>query len=128
MVERDFEAQLERMFNQAPVLADNDAFTRRVTGKLNRNWRLRAVGIASAGAIGGVIAVSQLIGSGLSVRLSEAEERTEQAATGLFADALSAMPPLDIGGYDMGANLFWIVSAMLVLVAGAFSTRLFDEA
>ena len=69
MVEREFEADLERQFNQTPVMDDSDVFAARVTRKLETGWRMRAVGIAAAGAVGGLIALSQMIRSGLNIDL-----------------------------------------------------------
>ena len=128
MVEREFEAGLERLFNQPPAFDDNDAFARRVTTRLDSSWRMRAMAITVAGVVGGVIAVSQTVGSGLGLRVREAEADTTRTIDSLYQQAVSQAPLFDIAGLDVGANLFWMASALLILVAGAASTRLFDEA
>jgi len=128
MVERQFEAELERMFNQPPRLADNDAFTRRVTQRLDRSWRLRALGITTAGAIGGVIAISQTVGTGFGLRVREASSETNNALGSLYQQAMAQTPLLEVGGYDLSATMFWAVSAVVVMIAGVGAMRLFEEA
>ena len=128
MVERDFEGQLERMFNQPPAFADNEDFARRVDRRLESGSRLRGVGIAAAGVIGGIIAVSQVLSSGFGLEIRDVEADSARTLDSLYQQVVDATPMLDVAGYDIGAGMFWMVSAMLVLAAGAFSTRLFDEA
>lgn len=130
MAEREFEADLERMFNQAPVMADNDAFARRVESRLNQNWRLRALGIASAGAIGGLIALTQTIRSGLGLEVAEASTRSTAQADGVFESLAGQF--MTAGG-DVAANMgvslnLLAMGAVALLLAGAaVSMRLFDE-
>ncbi len=135
MAEREFEAELERMFNQPPAFADNEAFTRRVTGKLNKAWRLRAFGIATAGAVGGVIAISQTLGSNLSLSLGEASTQSVQRVDGAYQQALGrfdALAGLDFGGFDLAGfglsgNLVAMMAITLVLGMAGMAMRLIDE-
>jgi len=135
MVEREFEADLERMFNTPPAslgkdgLADNEAFTRRVTGKLNTSWRLRAFGIATAGAVGGLIAVSQTLGSGFSLQLAEASDRSV-ARVGQVEQAVSqfdSFAGLDFAAIGLNGNLVAMMGITLVLGMAAMAMRLIDE-
>jgi hypothetical protein len=132
MAEREFEADLERMFQQAPAFADNEAFARRVEARLDKNWRLRALGIASAGAIGGLIALTQTIRAGLGLEAAEAaSSRSVAHADGvvdsLFSQVLGAGGDL-AANMGVSVNLMGMMAVALVLAgAAAVSMRLFDE-
>ena len=131
MDERAFETELERMFAQPPVFRDSDAFAQRVAGRLNRAWRMRAVGIAVAGTVGGLIAISQTIGSGLGLRMRDAQVQSNRSLETAYDTAVTQLASFgggDLAGLDLGANVFWMVAAAFVLVAGAIATRVFDEA
>jgi hypothetical protein len=131
MAERDFEAELERLFNQPPAMADNDAFAARVTRKLEKGWRLRAVGIAAAGAVGGLIALSQTIGSGLGLRIfndAAQSDRQLDAAYGQAANQLVDFSGVDLSSIGLSANLFAMVAVAGVLAVAAMGVRLIDEA
>ena len=130
MAERKFEAELERMFNQPPAFADNEAFTRRVTGKLNKTWRLRAFGIAAAGAVGGVIAISQTLGSNLGLRLGEASTQSVQRVDGVYQQAVGqfdAFAGIDLAAFGLSGNLVAMMGITLVLGMAGMAMRLIDE-
>lgn len=137
MAEREFEAELERMFNQPPVFdgkdgfADNDAFARRVNAKLNKSWRLRAFGLATAGAVGGLIAISQTIGSNFNLRFTEASAQSVSRVDGLYEQTVGQFE--NLGGADLAAiglngNLVAMMAIALVLGMAAMGMRLIDEA
>ncbi len=130
MAEREFEAELERMFNQPPAFADNDAFTRRVTSRLDKSWRLRAVALAAAGTVGGLITLSQTIGSNFSLRLSDATAPSVSRVDGAVEQTVSQLNTL--GGIDMSAiglsgNLVAMIGIALLLGMAAMGMRLLDE-
>ncbi len=130
MAEREFEAELERMFNQPPAFVDNDAFTRRVTSRLDKSWRLRAVALAAAGTVGGLITLSQTIGSNLSLRLSDATAPSVSRVDGVYEQTVSQLNTL--GGIDMSAiglsgNLVAMIGIALLLGMAAMGMRLLDE-
>ena len=130
MAEREFEAELERMFNQPPAFVDNDAFTRRVTSRLDKSWRLRAVALATAGTVGGLITLSQTIGSNLSLRLSDATAPSVSRVDGVYEQTVSQLNTL--GGIDMSAiglsgNLVAMIGIALLLGMAAMGMRLLDE-
>jgi hypothetical protein len=125
MVEREFEAGLERMFGQSPTFADADAFTRKVETRLNRDWRLRTFGLGAAGVIGGVVAATQTIGAGLFGRLQHFSVSSASAADNLYHDALERAGVLTQAG--SGVSIFWIVSGLMILTAVVGATRAFDE-
>lgn len=128
----EFERALERLFAEPQVFSDADAFVGKVKSRLARNWRIRTLGIGAAGVAGGVVAASQIIGSGLAIQLQQASVQSVRAAdvvyhqtqSGLDAtrsglDALSHITP--------GAGLFWVVSGLMILAAVIGATRVLDE-
>lgn len=125
MVEREFETSLERMFAQAPAYPDADAFADRVQAKLDRSWRWRRLGIGAAGAVGGLIAVSQTLGSNLTFRAQEVFAESFRSFDAAVDGAVSQTESLV--GLSTSAGMFWAVSAMMVIAAGAAALRLFEE-
>src|SRR5271167_3873523 len=65
MAEASFEAKLERMFAEAPVMRDRDLFTVRVLDRLDRGWTARQLLIGAMGLVGGVIGSVQILGAGV---------------------------------------------------------------
>jgi hypothetical protein len=63
MVDRDFDAQLSRLFAEPPAFPDAEAFHAGVEQRLDRGWTLRRLAIGAAGGVAGLIAVGQLISS-----------------------------------------------------------------
>lgn len=132
MDERQFEADLERQFNQAPAFDDNEAFARRVSNRLEKGWRLRAVGIASAGAIGGLIALSQTIRAGLNLGVAHASAGKidavySRATTDVVSFAGVDLSSLDLSALGLNANLFGMVAVALLLAGAAAGVRLINE-
>ena len=121
----EFDRALERLFAEPPAFEDADAFAGKVQARLARNWRIRMLGIGAAGVAGGVVAASQIIGSGLAVQLQQASARSAQAADAVYrqtwsgVDALSHVTP--------AAGLFWVVSGLMILAAVIGATRVLDE-
>ena len=122
---RDFEVGLERLFGQAPGLADAETFAGRVESRLDRSWRVRTLGLGAAGVVGGVIAASQALGSGVGLRLEHATTASAHRVDSLYhqgfvqAQAFLQASP--------GLSLFWVASGLLILAAVVGATRAFDE-
>lgn len=136
MAEREFEAELERMFNQPPIFngkdgfADNDAFTRRVTSRLDKSWRLRAVALAAAGTVGGLITLSQTIGSNLSLRLTDATSPSVSRVDGVYEQTvtqLNTLSGIDMSALGLSGNLVAMIGIALLLGMAAMGMRLLDE-
>ena len=123
--ERGFEAGLERLFAQAPALGDADGFTRRVERKLNRDWRWRTLGLGAAGVVGGAIAVTQSLHSGLPIKVQHASASSAHAAESFYNQGVSFSDMLLQAG--SGVNLFWIVSGCLIVAAVVGATRALDQ-
>lgn len=130
MAEREFEAELERMFNQPPAFADNDAFTRRVTSRLDKSWRLRAVALAAAGTVGGLITLSQTIGSNFSLRFSDAAVPAVSRVDGAYEQAVGQFGSLgafDLSAIGLSGNIIAMVGVAAILGMAAMGMRLLDE-
>jgi hypothetical protein len=125
MAEHEFDSRLERMFATAPACNDADAFARKVEARLDRNWRVRTLGIGSAGAVGGLIAVTQVLHSGFGFRIQQASSVSTEAVGSAFQQVLTHSEALLPSG--MGVGMFLVASAIMVVVAVAAATRIFDE-
>jgi hypothetical protein len=125
MDERGFEAGLERLFAEAPSLADSDAFNRRVERKLNRDWRWRTLGLGAAGVVGGAIAVTESLHSGLGIKVQQASASSAHTAQTFLSQDFDFSDLLMQAG--SGANLFWIVSGCLIIAAVVGATRALDQ-
>jgi hypothetical protein len=121
-----FERTLERLFAQPHAFADSDAFAAGVQGRLTRNWRMRTVGIGAAGVFGGLIAATQIVGSGFALKIQQASANSAQAAGAAYKQAWLGLDAL--GTVSPTAALFWVVSGVVILAAVVGATRVLDEA
>lgn len=123
MSDRDaFDGDIERLFARPQPFNDGEAFEQRISRRLNRGWRARAVILTAAGTIGGFFAVREALDSGLSgglARLSNESGQVTQAASEL--NWSTAMDWFSTGGADLGMSpampLFWVVSGLVILAA-----------
>jgi hypothetical protein len=120
VAETSLEHRLERLFAEAPTLADAEAFAARVLARLDREWSVRRLVIGSTGTLGGLIGGYEMLHVGAVGQLSALAQR----ATVLVMDAAPvspSLPPLGLGG----------VAAVMALVAAAAAlglTRLLRDA
>jgi hypothetical protein len=123
MSEADFERRLERLFAEAPALADAQAFAERLERRLDRGWRTRRWLIGSAGVAGGLIGASQLLLSGVFQRVETAGASGRVLISGLAESApsqwLSQLPA--VGG------VVWIAAGVALLMMGFVLTRVIEE-
>ncbi len=123
MAEIDFERRLERLFADAPEMADAAAFTTRIEARLNRGWNTRRWLLGAAGLTGGIIGASQLVVSNLFQRVESAEQSARALGQGLArvtptTDMVSALS----GGYGV-----WLAGGVAILTMGFAVSRLFEE-
>jgi hypothetical protein len=124
MSDYEFEARLERLFNQPPPVSDPNLFAAQVQARLERGGSLRGVLITTAGVAGGVVAASQTFGSGLLAQLGDlrlpVRPLLDRAAEpGLFSsEGLTALAG--------GGEVVWMAAAMLALTVGFIATRFSD--
>jgi hypothetical protein len=121
----DFERALERMFSEPPAFDDSDAFAGKVQARLAFRWRIRTFSIGAAGVAGGVVAASQIVGSGLAIQLQQASARSAQAADAVYRQTWSGLDALS--HVTPSAGLFWVVSGLMILAAVVGATRVLDE-
>lgn len=120
MSDPDFERRLERMFAQPPRLDGGDAFTSKFEARLDRGWSARRLLVGAAGAVGGVIAASQLINAELVNRFGSFSFGTQ---------ALPRLPTFDAmagGGLQsaaLGGEVVWVAAALLGLAAAFVATQ-----
>ena len=125
MAELDFERRLERLFAEAPAMADEDAFARRVQGRLDRGWTARRLVIGAAGGVGGVVAASQLFLSGLAGRMEVASEGSAKAIT---AGLREVAPHADwLSALTSGGAMVWTASVLAVVALGFAVARVLEE-
>ena len=123
MADLDFEAQLTRLYNQAPVLRDAELFAQEVTERLDRGWALRRVVIGATGVVAGLAAAVQLVGSRFAEEIS-AVSRDGAQQLGLGLGQLTHYDQLFAMG---GSETLWIAAALALLALAFGFTRLMDE-
>ncbi len=123
-----FEMQVSRLFAEAPSYPDAPLFAFDVEQRIGRGWALRRVLIAGAGALGGLVAASQAIGSGLLPRLQGASHMMEAVRRGLgdlpppVALRLAALPDMPFGG-----EVVWLVLGLALLAGALLAGRSLEE-
>lgn len=123
MSDFEFESRLERMFAQPPAVSDPGKFTAAVEQKLERGGRLRNLLIGSAGVVGGVVAASQTIGSGMLGRLGEVRLPAQPLAD---LDGGRLLTSEGVAAFSGGGEVVWMAAAMLALTVGFLATRFSD--
>ena len=131
MADQSFEADLARMFQDAPTFADQAEFARKVERRLDRGWSFRSLLIGLLGLVGGLVAVGQKAGANLLDRVLSVSQASVNAAQhtattlpcmiGLVAQAvgLHALP--------VGAEVIWPALGMLGLAGALLATRSLEE-
>lgn len=132
----EFDPFVERLFNQAPRMADADLFAVEVEAKLESRNRFRGAALALAGLIGGAVAVRETVtlnldaaGSMLTGRSISDGART--VITAAQADIQSSLDQMGLAGLSLGSmgamQLFWITAGALVALMAAGAVRLSQE-
>jgi hypothetical protein len=125
MAELSFERELNRMFAEAPVLADADIFALRVDERLMRRWTLRRYLIGGLGLVVGVAGGVQLLGGGVVERMGSAASRSGQLLTGGVIDLVqdTIMPQ----SFPFGAEIIWMAATLAVAAVVFAITRVLRE-
>jgi hypothetical protein len=124
MAELEFERRLERLFADAPELADAGAFAERVERRLDAGWTARRWLIGAAGVVGGVIGASQLMVSGLFHRVETAGDSARFLSTSLTHISTSADWITTISS---GGAVVWAAAGLAVIMMGFVLTRVIGE-
>ena len=131
MSDPTFETELTRLFGQTPVYPDHADFARRVEDRLNVGWTLRRSLIGVLGVVGGMIAVGQMVGANLIMRVvaagqasMSAAQHTANLAPGLITMLLHAA---GLRGVTFGAEGLWLALGLLALAGALLATRSLEE-
>jgi len=123
-----FEMRLGRLFAEAPQYPDTQLFASQIESRLGRGWALRRVLIAAAGAIGGLIAVGQVIGSGLLARIDGASRMMSAARHGFSHLPAPVAPQLSfLSEMPFGGEVVWLVIGLAVLAGALLAGRSLEE-
>lgn len=124
MADLDFEAQLSRLYGQAPVFRDAELFAQQVTERLDRGWALRRVLIGATGVVAGLAAAVQLVGSRFADEFSAvSRDGAQQLDLGLDKLTHRYDQLLTLGG----SETVWIAAVLAALALAFAVTRLMDE-
>ncbi|HEX3886404.1 MAG TPA: hypothetical protein VHW05_02815 [Phenylobacterium sp.] len=124
MAELDFERRLERLFADAPELADAGAFAERVERRLDAGWTARRWLIGAAGVVGGVIGASQLMMSNVFQRVETAGDSARFLSSSLnhISTGANWMAAISNGG-----TAVWAAAGVAVIMMGFVLTRVIGE-
>jgi len=134
----EFDPFVERLFNQAPVMADAGLFAQRVEARLQSGNRIRTVALTLAGLVGGVVAVRETMSVNLNLSANEGpvaarslEQGMQSAGGGVQSLFEASINQMGLGNFTLagmgGIELFWITTALLVAVAAAGVMKLSEE-
>src|SRR5882757_3756283 len=115
MAELDFERRLERLFSEAPELADAGSFAERVERRLDAGWTARRWLIGAAGVVGGVIGASQLMLSNVFQRVETAGDSARLLTTSL--NHISTGTDW-VAAFSNGGTVVWIAAGLAVIMMG----------
>lgn len=120
MSDHDFERRLERMFAQPPRLSDGDEFATRMEARLERGWGVRRILVGAAGALGGVIAASQMVNAELVRRLETLSVPMPTVPEFRIPESWTAS---GVESAAMNGEVAWLTAAMLGLAVAFAATR-----
>ncbi len=123
-----FDLQLQRLFAQAPPMADAAAFAERLQRRLNRRWAIRRVLITLAGVAGGMITVWQVMSAHLIAQADIAAHAPLAQARHAIAVALLRvhMATSLVQALPFGGEALWLIAGLAVMAAALLATRLFE--
>ena len=125
MAEPDFEAQLTRMFAEAPSFPDAALFNAEVAAKLDRGWTVRRMFIGLAGTAAGLIAAFQILSSRFS---SEVTQLSRNSGHNLQSEIDAGYAKFTALFASPGSSEAVWLAACLAVVALAFAvTRAVEE-
>jgi hypothetical protein len=125
MADRTFEMELDRLFGEQPAFADSDLFADRVELSLERGWAFRRMLIGTLGLAGGLFGAVQLLGSGVTQRLSALISQSAPSVQVQWTDvAVSHLLP---GGLAVNGEILWMSVALAVVAIGFGVTRAIRE-
>jgi membrane protein YqaA with SNARE-associated domain len=123
--ERAFEAQLDRLFSEAPGFGDAELFALRVADRLDRGWTLRGAAIWALGLAGGMVVVVQAASTGVLAQIRTLPHHSSAA----IGRALDHVTPwrLTVSGLPFAGDVIWIPAALAALALGFVVARAIRE-
>ena len=124
MAELDFERRLERLFAEAPEMADAGYFAERVERRLDAGWTARRWLIGAAGVAGGAIGAYQLMLSNVFQRVETAGDSAR-----LLSSSLNHVSTGTdwVAAVSNGGTVVWAAAGLAVLMMGFVLTRVIGE-
>jgi len=134
----EFDPFIERQFARTPVMADAELFAANLDARLVSGGRVRALALALAGLIGGVVAVRETMNVNLNLSDSEAPVAGVALGRGIESVAANAhglvqagLDQFGLSGMAFGSlgsmQLFWIAAGALAALAAAGVMKLSQE-
>lgn len=125
MAEPDFEAQLTRLYSEAPSFPDAELFAAQVGASLDRGWAMRRVLIGGAGVVAGLIAAFQIVTTRFSAEL---QTLSHNGTRDLNADIDVAMSKLtQITSTPASVEALWLAAGLALLALGFAVTRMMED-
>lgn len=135
----EFDPGIERLFAQAPVMADSDAFARTLEQRLESGRKVRLAVLVAATVGGAALALKETLSAPLATllpwRLGDELQATSSGVGSRLQQGLS-LGEMRLGelvpgglGVDMATNptLFWVVAFAVVALASMAVMRLSQE-
>jgi len=128
MAELDFERRLERLFAEAPELADAGSFADRVERRLDAGWTARRWMIGAAGVAGGAIGAYQLMISNVFQRVETAGDSAQLLTTSVNSSLNHITTGADwVAAVSNGGTVVWAAAGLAVIMMGFVLTRVIGE-
>ena len=126
MAEPDFEAQLTRLFAEAPSFPDAALFNAEVAAKLDRGWAMRRLFIALAGTVAGLFAAFQLFSSRFSDELAQLSRSSGHNMQSEIDAGVSKLNGL-VTGAPASGEAMWLAAGLVVIALAFAVTRVVEE-
>jgi hypothetical protein len=123
-----FDVQLQRLFAQAPPMADAAEFAEQLKRRLDRRWALRRGLITLAGVAGAAITFWQVMSAHLIAQADIASQAPAAEARHAVAVALLRvhMATNLVQALPFGGEALWLIAGLAVMAAALLATRLFE--
>jgi hypothetical protein len=125
MAEPDFEAQLSRMFAEAPSFDDTALFNAQMDAKLDRGWAMRRMFIVGAGTVAGLFAAFQILSSRFSSEISQLSRNS--------GHKLQSEIDMGVAKFNSvlttpaSAEALWLAAGLAVVALAFAVTRVVEE-
>jgi len=125
MAEPDFEAQLTRLFAEAPSFPDATLFNAEVAAKLDRGWTMRRLFIGGAGTVAGLFGAFQILTTRFS---SEVAQLSRNSGHSLEAEYNAGVAKINsVLTTPASAEAIWLAAALAVVALAFAVTRMVEE-